>query len=115
MTGNLLWYAQPSDASHALPRAIVPRDNDKWATITVPPLMLEALIFLSSCVIINIVQIMGANQSRPSDAAVNDRLRERLQALHMNEDRAMSEKDGFVHVAGDARMALKDNITEDDL
>lgn len=64
--------------------------------------MLEALLFLSSCVIINIVHIMGANQSRPSDAAVNEKLRERLQALNI-EERATSEKDGFVHVAGDAR------------
>lgn len=66
--------------------------------------MLEAFLFLSSCVIINIAHIMGANQSRPSDAAVNEKLRERLQALHMDEERATSEKDGFVHVAGEARM-----------
>ena len=45
---------------------------------------------------------MGANYSRPSDAAVNEKLRERLQALHMNEERATSEKDGFVHIAADA-------------
>ncbi|KAL1652424.1 bleomycin hydrolase [Didymella pomorum] len=44
---------------------------------------------------------MGANHSRPSDAAVNEKLRERLQAMHMNEERATSEKDGFVHVAGE--------------
>jgi hypothetical protein len=66
--------------------------------------MLEALLFLSSCVIINIVHIMGATQSRPSDAAVNEKLRERLQAMHLNEERATSEKDGFVHVTGAARM-----------
>lgn len=47
---------------------------------------------------------MGANQSRPSDALVNEKLRERLQAFHMSEDRAVSEKDGFLHIAGDARM-----------
>lgn len=47
---------------------------------------------------------MGANQSRPSDAAVNEKLRERLQAMHMTEERATSEKDGFVHVSGEARM-----------
>ena len=64
--------------------------------------MLEAFLFLSSCAIINIVHIMGANQSRPSDAAVNEKLRERLQDMHMNEERATSEKDGFVHVAGEA-------------
>jgi hypothetical protein len=67
--------------------------------------MLEALLFLSSCIIINIVHIMGANHSRPSDAAVNEKLRERLQAMHMNEERATSEKDGFVHVAGEVRMS----------
>lgn len=44
---------------------------------------------------------MGANQSRPSDAAVNEKLRERLQALHVKE-RALSEKDGFVVVGEEA-------------
>ena len=68
--------------------------------------MLEALPLLSSCAIVNIIHIMGANQSRPSDAAVNEKLRERLQALHMNEERATSEKDGFVHVADDARTSI---------
>lgn len=66
--------------------------------------MLGALSFLSPSVIINIAHIMGANQSRPSDAAVNEKLMERLQAMHMNDERATSEKDGFVHVAGEARM-----------
>lgn len=47
---------------------------------------------------------MGANQSTPSDAVINEKLRERLQALNLNEERALSEKDGFMHVAGDARM-----------
>jgi bleomycin hydrolase len=47
---------------------------------------------------------MGANQSRPSDAAINEKLIERLQALHMkDEQRSTSEKDGFVVVGGEAR------------
>lgn len=75
--------------------------------------MLEAPLFLSSRVIINIVHIMGATQSRPSDAAVNEKLRERLQALHMNEERATSEKDGFIHVAGDARKFFRGNNPKD--
>ncbi|KAF2036787.1 peptidase C1B, bleomycin hydrolase [Setomelanomma holmii] len=45
---------------------------------------------------------MGANQSRPSDAAINEKLLERLQALHMKEERSTSEKDGFVVVGGEA-------------
>lgn len=49
---------------------------------------------------------MGANQSRPSDAAINEKLRERLQAFNLNEERAVCEKDGFMHVAGDARMFI---------
>jgi bleomycin hydrolase len=49
---------------------------------------------------------MGANQSRPSDAAVNEKLLERLQALHMKDDRTMNEKDGFIVVGGDACMFL---------
>jgi bleomycin hydrolase len=48
---------------------------------------------------------MGANQSRPSDTAVNQKLLERLQALHMKDDRTMNEKDGFVVVGGEARMS----------
>jgi bleomycin hydrolase len=47
---------------------------------------------------------MGANQSRPSDAAVNEKLMERLQALHMKDERPMNEKDGFVVVGGESRM-----------
>lgn len=43
---------------------------------------------------------MGANQSRPSDAAVNEKLIERLQALQMKDERAISEKDGYVVVGG---------------
>jgi bleomycin hydrolase len=47
---------------------------------------------------------MGGNQSRPSDAAINEKLLERLQALHMKEERSTSEKDGFIVVASEARM-----------
>ena len=47
---------------------------------------------------------IGANQSRPSDAAINEKLLERLQALHMKEERSTSEKDGFIVVGGEARM-----------
>lgn len=46
---------------------------------------------------------MGANQSRPSDAAINEKLIERLQALQMKDERRTSEKDGFVVVEGEAR------------
>lgn len=49
---------------------------------------------------------MGANQSRPSDAAINEKLIERLQALHMKDERSTSEKDGFVVVGGEARRSL---------
>ncbi|KAF2830888.1 bleomycin hydrolase [Ophiobolus disseminans] len=45
---------------------------------------------------------MGANQSRPSDAAINEKLVERLQALQMKDERSISEKDGFVVVGGEA-------------
>ncbi|OAK96145.1 bleomycin hydrolase [Phaeosphaeriaceae sp. SRC1lsM3a] len=45
---------------------------------------------------------MGANQSRPSDAAINEKLVERLQALQMKDERRTSEKDGFVMVGDDA-------------
>ena len=64
--------------------------------------MFEAVLFLTSCIVINLVHIMGADQSRPSNVDVDEKLRERLQAFRMNEDRAVSEKDGVVHV-GDAR------------
>lgn len=47
---------------------------------------------------------MGSNQSTQSDATINAKLLERLQTLQVNKDRAMTEKDGFVHVDGDARM-----------
>jgi bleomycin hydrolase len=46
---------------------------------------------------------MGANQSRPSDAAINEKLVERLQALQMKHERSTSEKDGFVVVGGESR------------
>jgi bleomycin hydrolase len=50
---------------------------------------------------------MGANVSRPSgDAAINEKLLERLQALHVKDERSTSEKDGYVLVGGDARMYL---------
>lgn len=49
---------------------------------------------------------MGANQSRPSDAAINEKLVERLQALQMKDERRTSEKDGFVIVGDDARRYL---------
>lgn len=50
---------------------------------------------------------MGANQSRPSDAAINEKLLERLQALHMKDERPVNEKDGYVVVGGDSRMSFK--------
>jgi hypothetical protein len=53
---------------------------------------------------------MGANQSRPSDAAVNEKLVERLQALQMKHDRSISEKDGFVVVGGEARKLMLYNM-----
>ncbi|KAF2874630.1 bleomycin hydrolase [Massariosphaeria phaeospora] len=46
---------------------------------------------------------MGANQSRPSDAAIQEKLLERLQALHVKDDRSINEKDGFVYVDNEAR------------
>lgn len=46
---------------------------------------------------------MGANQSRPSDAAINEKLVERLQALQMKDERSISEKDGFVVVGDEPR------------
>jgi bleomycin hydrolase len=53
---------------------------------------------------------MGSNQSRPSDAAVNEKLMERLQALHVKDERPMNEKDGFVVVGGEARMCIASMI-----
>ena len=46
---------------------------------------------------------MGANQSRPSDAAINEKLLERLQALHVKDEGPMTEKDGYVVVGGAMR------------
>jgi len=46
---------------------------------------------------------MGANQSRPTDAAINEKLVERLKALKMKDERSMNEKDGFVVIGGEAR------------
>ena len=46
---------------------------------------------------------MGVNQSRPSDAAINEKLVERLQALRMREERVVSEKDGFIVVGEETR------------
>jgi bleomycin hydrolase len=45
---------------------------------------------------------MGSNQSTQSDATINAKLLERLQTLRVNEDRAMTEKDGYVHVDSEA-------------
>lgn len=63
---------------------------------------------MSDCLIVNPVvytnaAIMGANQSRPSDAAINEKLVERLQALKMKDERSTSEKDGFVVIESEAR------------
>jgi len=49
---------------------------------------------------------MGANQSRPCEATVNEKLMERLQALNMKDDRPMNEKDGFVVVGGEPGMFI---------
>lgn len=45
---------------------------------------------------------MGANQSRPSDAAVDQQLLERLQALQLKAEMTTSEKDGYVYVGDEA-------------
>ncbi|KAH8730813.1 bleomycin hydrolase [Phaeosphaeriaceae sp. PMI808] len=45
---------------------------------------------------------MGANQSRPADAAINEKLMERLQALQMKDERSTNEKDGYIVVGGEA-------------
>lgn len=41
---------------------------------------------------------MGANQSRPSDAAVQEKLIDRLQALQIKDDRSMNEKEGYIYI-----------------
>jgi bleomycin hydrolase len=51
---------------------------------------------------------MGSNQSTQSDATINAKLLERLQTLRVNEDRAMTEKDGYIHVDSEARMFLRE-------
>jgi hypothetical protein len=59
---------------------------------------------------------MGANQSRPSDAAINEKLIERLQALRIkDEQRSTSEKDGFVVVGSEARRSLEPLVQGNDL
>ncbi|KAF2130220.1 bleomycin hydrolase [Dothidotthia symphoricarpi CBS 119687] len=45
---------------------------------------------------------MGANQSRPSEAVVNEQLLERLQALHMKAETTTNEKDGYVYIDGES-------------
>ena len=46
---------------------------------------------------------MGSNQSRPSDAAVQAQLVERLHALHIKDDKSINEKDGYVYIDNDTR------------
>lgn len=46
---------------------------------------------------------MGANQSRPSDAAIQERLLERLQALQVKDDIQVNEKEGYLCVDNDTR------------
>lgn len=47
---------------------------------------------------------MGANQSRPSDAAIQEKLIERLQALQVKDDVRINEKEGYVCVENHARV-----------
>jgi bleomycin hydrolase len=49
---------------------------------------------------------MGSNQSRPSDIDIQERLIERLQALHTKNDKTMNEKEGYVYIDHEARMLL---------
>lgn len=48
---------------------------------------------------------MGANQSRPTDAAVQEKLIERLQALQIKDDndRSMNEKEGYIYIDSESR------------
>ncbi|PSN73565.1 bleomycin hydrolase [Corynespora cassiicola Philippines] len=46
---------------------------------------------------------MGVNQSKPSDSAIQEKLMERLQAMHIKEDRPINEKEGYVYVESDPR------------
>lgn len=41
---------------------------------------------------------MGSQQSRPSDAAIQEKLLERLHALQVKDERSVNEKDGYVFV-----------------
>lgn len=41
---------------------------------------------------------MGANQSKPSDAVIQEKLIERLQALQVKDEVSVNEKDGYVCV-----------------
>jgi bleomycin hydrolase len=41
---------------------------------------------------------MGANQSRPSEAVVQEKLIERLQALQVKDERSMNEKEGYIYI-----------------
>jgi bleomycin hydrolase len=41
---------------------------------------------------------MGANQSKPSDAVIHEKLIERLQALQIKDEVCLNEKDGYVCV-----------------
>lgn len=61
---------------------------------------------------------MGADQSKQSEAAVNDELLERLHALNMNHDKYaqyLKEKEEYVVVQGDgeARMFLIPYLSPD--
>jgi bleomycin hydrolase len=46
---------------------------------------------------------MGSNQSRPSDAHIQEQLVERLHALQIKDDKSFNEKDGFVYVDNETR------------
>lgn len=47
--------------------------------------------------------IMGASQSTPSDAAIQEKLLERLQALHTKDDIQINEKEGYLCVDNASR------------
>jgi bleomycin hydrolase len=47
---------------------------------------------------------MGANQSRPSDTAIQEKLIERLQAFQLKDDIRVNEKEGYVCVENGSRM-----------
>jgi bleomycin hydrolase len=51
---------------------------------------------------------MGANQSRPSaDAAIQEKLIERLQALHVKNDIQVNEKEGYVCIDSSASECIQ--------